>query len=403
MKPRARLDESLSGQTKRIAFLANDTAFFFRHFTPAIEAAAASRAKIFALLPRTPDDQVLERFNGAVEVLETQHMRRNNPSWAFVSKISSIVSILRRVRPDIIVGYSIRSIIALTIAFPLLSAERYVFVVTGLGTIDISTNRKARLFRTIFYLLMRLANRSSKVWFIFENQSDATRIGIPFTRRVRHLILMGAGVDPDEFHPESKPQLQPLRLATVGRLVWSKGTDLAAEAVSSLVKEGYKILLDIYGGPDSANPLPVKEATITDWINNHPGVRYHGHVEDVPRVWREHHIGIFPTRGGEGLPRALLEAAASGVPTIVTRVPGCQDFVRDGLEGFVVQPGSVDELRSAIKRFIHDPQLITTLGRASRERVLQTATSEIVKRQYLSIFNLGADKDTKVIHSSTGD
>jgi glycosyltransferase involved in cell wall biosynthesis len=390
--PRAHLDEFPLGQTKRVAFLANDTAFFFRHFMPAIEAAAATQAKIVALLPRAPDDSMRRRFNGAIDILETPHMRRNDPSWAFASEAFSLAGILRRVRPDIVVGYSIRSIIALTIALPLLSAERYVFIVTGLGTTDIADNRKARFFRTIFYLLMRWANRSSKVWFIFENNSDATRIGIPRTRRSRHLVLMGAGVDPDEFRPESKQPPKPLRLATVGRLVWSKGTDLAAEAVSSLVKEGYEISLDIYGSPDPANPLPVQEATITEWINNCAGVRYHGHVEDVPRIWREHHIGIFPTRGGEGLPRALLEAAASGVPTIVTRVPGCQDFVRDGVEGFVVQPGSIEELKSAIKKFFHDPQLITTLGQASRERVLQTATSEIVKRQYISIFSLGADK-----------
>lgn len=393
MTSAAHLDESPSGQTKRVAFLANDTAFFFRHFIPAIEAAEATQAKILALLPRPPDDRTRRRFNGAMDILETPHLGRNNASWALASKVLSLVTILRRVRPNIIVGYSIRSIIALTIAFPLLSAERYVFVVTGLGTTDIVDNRKARFFRAVFYLLMRWVNRSSKAWFIFENQSDANRIGIPRTRRRRHLVLMGAGVDPDEFRPESKPPPQPLRLATVGRLVWSKGTDLAAEAVSSLVKEGYEISLDIYGSSDSANPLPVKEATIADWINNHPGVRYHGHVEDVPRIWREHHIGIFPTRGGEGLPRALLEAAASGVPTIVTRVPGCQDFVRDGLEGFVVQPGSVEELKSAIKRYIHDPQLITALGRASRERLLQTATTEIVKRQYASIFNLSAHRD----------
>ncbi|WP_441232622.1 glycosyltransferase [Bradyrhizobium sp. 1200_D9_N1_1] len=323
-----------------------------------------------------------------MDVLETPQMQRKNPSWAFARKVLAIVAILRHVKPDIVVGYSIRSIIALTIAFPLLSAKRYVFVVTGLGTTDIARDQKSRLFRAIFYLLMRCANRSSKVWFIFENQSDATRIGILPTARLRHLNLMGAGVDPDEFRPESKPQTPPLRLATVGRLVWSKGTDLAADAVSSLVEEGYEISLDIYGSPDPANPLPVKESTIDEWINNHPGVRYRGYVDDVPRIWREHHVGIFPTRGGEGLPRALLEAAASGVPTVVTCVPGCEDFVRDGIEGFIVQPDSVEELKAAIKKFVHDPLLITKLGQASRDRVLQTATNEIVKRQYTSIFSL---------------
>ncbi|UVO39195.1 glycosyltransferase [Bradyrhizobium arachidis] len=388
MKPKVKFNKRASSRTTRIAFLANDTPFFFRHFIPAIEAAAAVQAQIFALLPTTPDNRVRSRFAGSMEVLETPQMRRKSPSWAFARKVLSIVSRLRHVEPDIIVGYSIRSIIALTIAFPLLNAKRYVFVVTGLGTTDIASSQKSRFFRAIFYQLMRLANRSSRVWFIFENQSDASRIGIPPTKRMRHLNLMGAGVDPDEFQPESKPRAPPLRLATVGRLVWSKGTDLAAEAVSSLVKEGYEISLDIYGSPDPANPLPVKDSTIGEWINNHHGVHYRGYVEDVPRIWREHHVGIFPTRGGEGLPRALLEAAASGVPTVVTRVPGCEDFVRDGIEGFIVEPESVEELKSAIKKFVHDPLLIAKLGQASRDRVLQTATNEIVQRRYTSIFSL---------------
>jgi glycosyltransferase involved in cell wall biosynthesis len=392
MTPRVDLDEAALAKTQRVAFLANDTPFFFRHFLPAMEAAAAKKAKIHALLPRAPDDRSRLRFKGAIDIHETPQMRRNFPSWAFANKVLSIASILRRVRPDIVVGYSIRSIIALIAAFPILNAKRYVFVVTGLGTTDVVDSQKARFFRTIFYLLMRWINRSEKVWFIFENHSDVDRIGIPRKRRSRHLVLMGAGVDPDEFQPTTKPPPQPLRLATVGRLVWSKGTDIAAEAVSSLVKEGYEVSLDIYGSPDPANPLPVHEGTIDDWINNYAGVQYHGHVDDVPRIWREHHVGIFPTRGGEGLPRALLEAASSGVPTIVTRVPGCQDLIRDGVEGIVVQPDSIEELKSAIKKIILDPELIATLGQASRQRILQTATSEIVKRQYMPIFSLGVDK-----------
>jgi len=359
---------------------------------PALEAASDVQAEIHALLPESPDAQTRARFRGAVKVISTPLAQRDRPAWAFAGKVLSLLAILRRVEPDVIVGYSIRSIISLALAFPMLRARRYVLVVTGLGVSDILESRNSRVYRAIFYQLMRWMNQSSKVWFIFENDSDATRIGIPIHRRTRHLILMGAGVDPDEFRPAPKPQPRPLRLATVGRLVWSKGTDLAAKAVSALVQEGYELSLDIYGRPDPANPLPIDEKTIADWTRKGAGVHYQGHVDDVPQIWREHHVGIFPTRGGEGLPRVLLEAAACGVPTIVTRVPGCQDFVRDGIEGFVVEANSVDELKSAIKRFVEEPDLIATLGRAGRERVLKTATTEIVKQQYRSLFSFDTSK-----------
>ncbi|WP_442895057.1 glycosyltransferase [Bradyrhizobium sp. AZCC 1578] len=241
---------------------------------------------------------------------------------------------------------------------------------------------------------MRCLNRSSRAWFIFENHSDATRIGIPATRRARHVILMGAGVDPTEFQPKPQPPPSALRLATVSRLVWSKGVDLAVEAVSALVEAGYNVSLDVYGGPDLANPRSIGEATITKWTSN-AGVHYRGHVKDVARVWHEHHVGVFPSRGGEGLPRALLEAAACGRPSIVARVPGCEDFIRDGIEGFVIQPNSVEHLKLAIKRFLQEPDLITSFGKASRQRVLQTATSSIVTRQYKSLFSFEAKQAMK--------
>jgi glycosyltransferase involved in cell wall biosynthesis len=154
------------------------------------------------------------------------------------------------------------------------------------------------------------------------------------------------------------------------------------------VEAGYNLSLDIYGSPDQANPRSVDETTIAEWTSKNAGVHYRGQVEDVAGVWHEHHIGLFPSRGGEGLPRALLEAAACGKPTIVSRVPGCEDFVRNGMEGIVIRPNSVEDLKAAIRQFLEDPDLITAMGKASRQRVLQTATSWIVKRQYESLFSL---------------
>ncbi|MBR1277487.1 glycosyltransferase [Bradyrhizobium sp. AUGA SZCCT0283] len=378
----------MSTRSPRIVFLANDTGFFFRHFAPAIEAALEIRATIVALLPEPPDADARECFSG-VEVITTPLVQRGDSAWALASKVLWLASTLRSVNPDIVVGYSLRSVIALAIAFPALRAKRLVFVVTGLGLIELLENKKGKFCRSIFYFLMRCLNRSSRAWFIFENHSDATRIGIPPTRRARHIILMGAGVDPAEFQPKPEPLLSPLRLATVSRLVWSKGVDLAVEAVSALVKAGYNVSLDIYGGPDPANPRSVDEATIAKW-NSMAGVHYRGHVKDVAPVWHEHHVGLFPSRGGEGLPRALLEAAACGRPTIVARVPGCEDFIRDGIEGFVVRPDSVEDLKLAIKRFLQEADLITRFGKAGRQRYLQTATSAIVKRQYECLFRLEA-------------
>lgn len=62
-------------------------------------------------------------------------------------------------------------------------------------------------------------------------------------------LLIGAGVGEDEFVPAAMPPLEPLGLASVSRLVWSKGIDLAVAAVAELAREGHPIRLNIYGTP----------------------------------------------------------------------------------------------------------------------------------------------------------
>ena len=79
-------------------------------------------------------------------------------------------------------------------------------------------------------------------------------------------------------------------------------------------------------------------ATLAEW-SNLPEVTWHGHVTDIGSVWRGADIAVVPSLGGEGMPKAMLEAAACGRPLIVSDVPGCRHFVRDGGKGLVVPPG----------------------------------------------------------------
>ena len=60
---------------------------------------------------------------------------------------------------------------------------------------------------------------------------------------------------------------------------------------------------------------------------------WHGHVTDIRKVWRGADIAVLPAITREGMPRAVLEAAACARPLIVTDVPGCRHFVRNGIEG----------------------------------------------------------------------
>jgi glycosyltransferase involved in cell wall biosynthesis len=104
-----------------------------------------------------------------------------------------------------------------------------------------------------------------------------------------------------------------------------------------------------------------------------------GFVQDVPAFWRETHIACLPSRGGEGLPRSLIEAAASGRPIVTTDVPGCRDFVLDGESGHVVPSGQPIALATALARLAQDPVRRKRMGEVGRQRVLARYTTKHVE------------------------
>ena len=128
---------------------------------------------------------------------------------------------------------------------------------------------------------------------------------------------------------------------------------------------------------------------LTAWCAQHEA-RWLGHVADVQEVWRHADIFVLPARSREGMPRALLEAAACARPLVVTDVPGCRHFVRDGVEGFIVPPEDAEALADALERLARDPELRLRMGEAARLRLLHGFTEAHVKQSlraaYASMF-----------------
>ncbi|MBL8548146.1 MAG: glycosyltransferase, partial [Hyphomonadaceae bacterium] len=101
-----------------------------------------------------------------------------------------------------------------------------------------------------------------------------------------------------------------------------------------------------------------------------------GPTKDVPAFWASTHIACLPSRGGEGLPRSLIEAASCARPVVTTDVPGCGDFVRDGVTGFVIREGSVEQLTARLRTLAEYASLRQRLGQAARALVIAEYTEQ---------------------------
>src|SRR5262249_30011782 len=168
--------------------------------------------------------------------------------------------------------------------------------------------------------------------------------------------------------------------AYVGRMIKAKGIELLMQAYDLLLAEGLRLELHLFGGTDPGNRDAISAECLNEWCAERRA-RWHGHVSNIVEVWRTADFLVLPSRG-EGMSRALLEAAACARPLLVTDVPGNRHFVRDGVEGLVVPAGDARALANGLARLASDRALRVAMGEAARRRLLSGYTESHVKATY---------------------
>ncbi len=370
-------------KSRSVLFVATEDWFFASHFLPMARAAREMGLDVAVVVRVRAHGDAIAATGARVIGLEAE--RRSLNPFAVLHTIRALRRILEAERPAIVHCIALRAIVVGGIAARLAGIDARVYALTGLGFLGARQDGVGRLARAGLRRLLRGPLDGGGTHFLFENPDDPRLLGLDPADGSRTTIVGGAGVDPDRFGPVPLPPVPPLKVAVVARMLWSKGIDLAVAAVREARAGGADITLSLCGAPDPSNPRAVPEATLHAW-SGEPGIVWHGPVADVAAVWRDHHLACLPSRGGEGLPRTLIEAASCGRAVLTTDVPGCRALVRDGVEGLVVPADDAAALARALTALANDPALVARMGNAARQRVLDGFTErhvmEAVKRLY---------------------
>jgi glycosyltransferase involved in cell wall biosynthesis len=176
--------------------------------------------------------------------------------------------------------------------------------------------------------------------------------------------LVPNGVDINRFQPGAPiPDDGPLRLLCVGRLIERKGQRHLIQAVKRLLDDGVDVTLELVGTGDAQ---PAYEALVRELgLRNH--VRFSGYVprEDMADIYARAHVFVLPSYN-EGMSVATLEAMASGMPVVVSRVGGTEELVREGVNGFTFERGDVAGLSYHIGRLARSRHLARQMAVSSR-------------------------------------
>ncbi len=305
-----------------------------------------------------------------------------------LSTIFRLIRLIKNEQPTLIHNFTIKCNLYGSLAAKLCHRVPVVNAVTGVGHIFTDQGFRARCLRPLVKLLYRFAF-SQHCCVVFQNEAD--RQGFHESRLVNErqtALIRGSGVDCTLYRPRKRSDTEdanrPAKLLFASRLLREKGVYELLDAIRGLKGRGVCFETWFAGDIYPANPSSLTPEEMQRIVDEGL-ITYLGHVDDMASLIDACDIVVLPSYQ-EGTPRILIEAAAMEKPIVATDIPGCRGLVRNGVNGFLVEPKKVEPLADAIERLIADKKTRAALGRAGRRIVIEGFGEESVIQRTMELY-----------------
>ncbi len=192
---------------------------------------------------------------------------------------------------------------------------------------------------------------------------NAIAMGIPTDR----LHFLPNVVDTDRFHPSSRRDSTTVRLITVGRLVRQKRLDRFLRLMAQLKRRANVAFEGVIVGEGPERQSLKEQAAELGLLPQ--VIEFRDSTADMTTAYQEADIFVL-TSDWEGTPNVVLEAMASGLPVVATRVGGVPEVIEHAVTGFIVDPTDEDSMVDSLLTLMRDSNLRLQVGRRAREYVV---------------------------------
>jgi glycosyltransferase involved in cell wall biosynthesis len=365
----------------RLLFVANVAWFFASHRLPI--ALAARRSGLDVHVAAAPD--------GAEPIIEAglpfhplPLVRSAAGFLGEVTLLRSLTALYRQLDPTIVHHVTLKPVLFGSLAARRTGVPWVVNAVSGMGTLSLARGSRARLRRAVVRPLLRLGSNRPNVRVIFQNAEDrAEYLAAGIVERDRAVLIPGSGVDLEAFRPSPVPAGDPVVMLPA-RLIYDKGIGEFVEAVRLLRDRNITARFVLVGGLDPHNATAIAADTVQQWITEGV-VEWWGHRADMAATLGEATVVCLPSYR-EGMPKALLEAAAVGRPVVTTDTPGCRDCVEPGVTGLLVPPREALALADALQALLTDPLRRAAMGAAGRRLAERAFGLPLVIERHLALY-----------------
>ena len=369
---------------KQLIFVINDLGFFVSHRLPVALMAKKKGFDVRVAYGEKGKGIPSKLVDLGIEPIKISMPRGGTNPFLEILSLFEIWKLFRRLKPDLVHLVTIKPYIYGGIAARLAGVPAVVSAVSGLGSMFERKDLKRRLFRNFLYPFFRYAFNHKNQIIIVQNQDDGIKlVQLGLLPPVKIRLLRGSGVDLLKFNCKVELRGQ-IVISFVGRLLRDKGVFEFVEAARLLRLRGLNLRCWLIGDADPGNPTSVNHHDLGVW-NSADYVEVFGFRKDIPELFLKSHIICLPSYR-EGLPKALIEAAAAGRAVVTTNVPGCRDAIINGETGVLVPVKDAKKLADALQGLVLHPQERIAMGKAGRLLAEQNFAVEKIVEAHLKIY-----------------
>ncbi|MCZ6852871.1 MAG: glycosyltransferase family 4 protein [Gammaproteobacteria bacterium] len=367
----------------KILFVVNEASFFLSHRLPIAEEAIRRGYEVMVACGEGTGEQKLVALNLSYRTLPLSRSGINPlEEWR---TYRTLLRIYREEQPDLVHHITIKPVLYGTQAARRSRVPAVVNAVPGMGFIFTRRGPIAAIRRSFVNLWYRIALSHSNMRVIFQNIEDMRGfLAHAIIDREQAALIRGAGVDLSLFTSTPEPAGH-IAFVLIARMLRDKGVREFVAAAGLVKKQHADWCFQLVGEVDPGNPSSLTSDEIDAWQTSGV-VEWLGHRDDVQLVIAAAHVVCLPSYGGEGLPKALLEGAASGRAMIASDVPGCREVVRDEVTGITVPPRDTRALAEAMIRLGEDSSLRARFGRSARQKAEAVFSVEDVVRHTFLVY-----------------